>query len=206
MADHQVATGALPGLGAPLLVQVGQLLIQSGGVRRERRGVVLLDLAEAGGDRVGDGHHVQWVEPDVRIRGRFFAVLLTGSFPFVVILPFEQRDSLAHVHGLVGGDLCDGLVDRGLESLDVQDQVGFADLSDLLWGQLHIVGFRPRRGETGDGDVRAPHLLGGVLQRIERGHHRDRVGRVPARCVRPGVSCAAPGKGEAGETDDGNGD
>ena len=92
----------------------------------------------------------------------------------------EQGERGGHVDRVVGSLLGDGLVDGGLEALDVEDEVGLRDVGDLRGAQLQIVRLDARRGQGGDVGVGPADLLGGVLEWVEGGD--DASGRRGSRC------------------------
>ena len=85
------------------------------------------------------------------------------------VLAEQQGEPGGHVDGPVGGLLRDGLVDGRLEALDVQDEVGLGDLGDLRGAELEVVRLDARGRQDVTSTALAADLLGGVLQRVERG-------------------------------------
>jgi hypothetical protein len=77
----------------------------------------------------------------------------------------------AGVDGVLDARLLDGVVDGGLDALEVEDVVRFTELADLLRLELQVVRFDARLGEGGDGDAVAADLLGQELHGVERRHH-----------------------------------
>ncbi|CAM5707526.1 hypothetical protein SGLAM104S_03783 [Streptomyces glaucescens] len=95
--------------------------------------------------------------------------------------------------GLRAG-LGDGLVDGGLEGLQVEDRVGFLQLGGLLGAELQVVRFLTGLGEGGDVHVVPADLLGEELHRVER---RDDIELV--RVARVGGVAGAGGQGSETE-------
>ena len=70
----------------------------------------------------------------------------------------------------LGGVEFNGLVDCGLETLEVNDSSCLGELLDLLVRQFEVVGFCSRRGERLDADQVSADLLGQVLEGVEASH------------------------------------
>ncbi len=102
-----------------------------------------------------------------------------------VRLAGEQGQAGGDVDGPVGGLLRHGLVDGGLEALDVEDEVGGGDLGDLGGGELEVVRLDAGRGEGRDGHGVAADLRG---RRTRAGRRRPR----PTRCRRRRAGEASP--------------
>ena len=103
------------------------------------------------------------------------------------------------VEGPAGRLLRDGLVHRGLEALEVDDEPGVADLADLAGVELDVVRLGAGLGQLGDGHRVAADPLAEELQRVEGGHHVEpAVGREAARLV-------AAGRARADQQDGGGG-
>ena len=87
-----------------------------------------------------------------------------------MILGGQQGEGLGDVECPVRGDLGDGLVESGLEAGDVEDEVGLADLGDLLGAELEVMRLTAGRREVDDLDAVAADLLRGVRERVEPRH------------------------------------
>lgn len=113
-----------------------------------------------------------------------------------------QRREGGGVDGVLDAGLGDRVVDGGLDALEVEDDVGLAELADLLRLELQVVGFDAGLGERVDGDVVAAYLLGQVLHGVER---RDHVQLAAASLVGGVGGSGAGGEGDDAERD-GSGD
>ena len=97
-----------------------------------------------------------------RVAGRvLLRVLLCGR---------EQRGVLGGVDDVVGARQRDGVVDRGLEAGQVDDEIGAVQPGDLRGGELDVVRLGAGRRQRADRDAVAAHLLGDELQGVERRH------------------------------------
>ena len=94
--------------------------------------------------------------------------------------------------------LLDGGVDRGLEPLLVDDQVGAADLRGLRGGELQVVRLRPGLGQVHDVRVVARDPLGDELERVERGHDLSEPLAATGRVVAKRRAAAVVGGQEQG--------
>ena len=162
-------------------VQLLQLGLQGGPVRLVVGRVVGVDAGQLRDHGIGDRDHVQRVQPDVRVEAAVVmallgvlvvAVLVGGGVVRVIVgvllgLGLQRHHAGGVEHVLVAA-LGDGLVDRRLEALDVDDGVGVADRGDLARGELDVVRLRPGLGQAGDGTVLTRDALGDELQGIER--------------------------------------
>jgi hypothetical protein len=79
-----------------------------------------------------------------------------------------QRDDGRGVQGVVHPALINRFVDRGLEGVLVDHQVGCREIGDLAGGQLQVVRLGARRSQVADAGVRAGDALGHELEGIER--------------------------------------
>ena len=85
----------------------------------------------------------------------------------------KKVDVLADVDGiLIRGR--DGVVDRGGELLDVQNEVGVLKVRHLAWGELDAVRIGARRSEIGDRHIIATDFLDEEGKRVERRRYGDR--------------------------------
>ena len=82
----------------------------------------------------------------------------------------NQVNAGRHVDDGLGGVELNGLVDCGLETLEVDDSSCLGELLDLLVRQFEVVGFCSRRGEGLDADQVSADLLGQVLEGVEASH------------------------------------
>ena len=137
---------------------------------------------EAQADGVGKGlddlGHPLRVLPEVGVeRAVVVAVvdtvllLVVSSLVAVVVVGAvggQEGDELAHVQHPVGAGLLDGVVDGGLESLQVDDEVGLGQGGDLAGGEFEVVGLGAGGREGVDGAEGAERLRGGPLERVER--------------------------------------
>ncbi len=116
---------------------------------------------------------------------------LLGALVEVVV---DQRADGGGVDDVLGAGLVDGLVDGGLEALEVQHRVGLLDGGDLLGGELQVVRLDAGGGQVGDADVLAAYLRGEELHGVER---RDDV-QFAVRALGAAVA-AAGGEGEGAD-------
>ncbi|GDY65811.1 hypothetical protein SAV14893_052040 [Streptomyces avermitilis] len=75
--------------------------------------------------------------------------------------------------------LRDGVVDGGLEVLEVEDRVRLLELHGLLGADLQVVRLLAGLGQTGDPHMLPADLLGEILHGVERRHHVE-LSAVPA--------------------------
>ena len=91
--------------------------------------------------------------------------------------------------------LLDGLVDRGLERVDVDDEVGALHVRDLARGQLEVVRLAARSRQVLDRVVVAGDPVDQELERVGRGHHGG-----------PAVVTTGAARDEEGGEQEGRGD
>ena len=101
------------------------------------------------------------------IRGSVVVVLGLTGIVVVVLGCRVQLNHLGEIELVLGSGLLHRLVDRGLETLEVDDQVGLLQAGDLLWGQLQIMRFLARQRQVRDAHLVTTHLGGGVFEWIE---------------------------------------
>ncbi len=135
-------------------------------------------------------------------RALFGVVGILFGVVVVVAVRCGGQVELRVVGRVVGGGagVGDGVIDGGLEARQVEDQIGIAEASHVLRGELEVVRLGARGGQVADGDGVAADPFGHPLQGIEGCDHLD-AGRAPARASLGG---AAAGERERG--DDGRGE
>ena len=99
--------------------------------------------------------------------------VVLGAVVVPAVVRGREPRHLRGVDLLAGGVLPDRVVDRGLETVLVDHQVGIDDLGRLLRGDLEVVRLGAGLGEVLDGGVRAGDPLRDVLERVEGGDHPD---------------------------------
>ena len=133
-----------------LAVQAAELLDQGVGVLPVVGGVRRVGGGEFGADAGRDSGVPGRVEPQVRIAGGVgVAVAVVGVVGVVVQVVVDERCGGGGVDHVPGTGLCDGLVDGGLQALEIEDGVGLLDRADLPGRQLQVVRLDAGRGELG---------------------------------------------------------
>jgi hypothetical protein len=164
VAGHELPAVARGEADPELLVEPGQLAAQLLGTLAELGRVRRAELGHPGGDRVRDRGVPQWREPDVRIEALLGRVRHTVLERHVARL--EGRDG-ADVERGVPSLTLHGLVDRGLEAVQVQDQVGLRDASHLPGRELQVVRFGAGGREVLHVGLVPAESLGQEGQRVE---------------------------------------
>ena len=152
---HDGVARAVGEPGRVLVVQRDQLSAQGAGACVVRRGVLWVRLRQLRGERVADVGETQGVLPEVRVE-------LVG----LVRERLEPGDR-GRVEGGALRVLLDAVVDRRLEALLVDDDVGLRDRDRLLDGELEVVRLGPGLGQVGDLDPVPADAFGRPGQRVE---------------------------------------
>ncbi|GAB4007963.1 hypothetical protein GCM10029992_63150 [Glycomyces albus] len=93
-----------------------------------------------------------------------FGVLVFEELGVVVV---EQLEGFGDFEGLVRGVFLDGLVERGAEPFEVDDQIGLFDLGDVTGGEFEVVRLDARWSEVSHIYAVAADLFGGEGERVE---------------------------------------
>ncbi len=173
-------------------------------------GVGRVDVGQSVGDGVAEVGHPQRVLPEVRVHVAVVVLLLALLVCVLLVLVVAllgvlQVHHVGHVDDLALGVLLDPGVDRRLEPVLVDDEVGGGDLRGLPDRQLEVVRLLARLGEVGDLGVVAGDPLRGVLQGIEGRGDLDavlgRAGVVAERGAAGGDQEQESEQGESHEND-----
>ena len=99
-----------------------------------------------------------------------FAVVSDIQFAFM-LFGVNQINTAGNIDDGLGGVQLNGLVNSGLEALELNDGSGLRELLNFLVRQFEVVRLCSRRGEGFDVNQIAADLLGEVLERVEAGHN-----------------------------------
>ena len=109
-----------------------------------------------------------------------FAVVSDIQFTFVLFC-VNQINAAGDIDDGLGGVQLNGLVNSGLEALEVNDSSCLGELLNFLVRQFEVVRLCSRRSEGFDVNQIAADFLGEVLERVEAGHDlHGRSGRLGA--------------------------